>query len=141
MLLGLKSGKAKLFPTIRGWLERPYTIEEIKSAVFALLTDKAPGLDGSSVAFYQECCETIKDDLPSFFMDFLSHGKILKGINATFLTLLPKKTEAYTPQDFCPISLISRVYKNLAKVLSNRIKETLHEAIDGNTLLLSRIET
>lgn len=33
------------------WVERPFTIEEIKSTVFALSTNKAPGSDGFAMAF------------------------------------------------------------------------------------------
>lgn len=55
------------------------------------------------------------------------------------LIFLPKKTEAFTPQEFPPVSLISGVYKILVKVLSNRIKETLHEAIDGNQFAFIKV--
>lgn len=65
------------------WLERAYTIEEIKSSVFALPNDKAPSPDGFPIAFYQECRNIIKDDLFSFFSEIHSNGKIPKGINST----------------------------------------------------------
>lgn len=46
------------------------------------------------------------------------------------LTLISKKIEASSTHDFQSVSLISGLYKIL--VLSNRIKEILHEAIDDN---------
>lgn len=36
-------------------LERPYPLKEIKEAIFSLALDKAPGSDGFSMAFFQEC--------------------------------------------------------------------------------------
>lgn len=41
--------------------------EEFKTVVFELPRDKAPGPDGFSMFFFQECRETIRDDLFSFF--------------------------------------------------------------------------
>lgn len=76
------------------------------------------------MSFYQEFWETIKDDLFAFFSDFYQDGEISKGINATFLTLIPKKVGASVANDFRPISLISGPYKTIAEVLD--------EAIDGN---------
>lgn len=44
----------------------------------------------------------------------------------------PKKIGANRIQEFRPISLTSALYKIIAKVLSNRIRDVLHEVIDGN---------
>lgn len=60
-----------------------------------------------------------------------SIGKIPIGLNSTFIPLIPKKVGANRIQDFRPISLISALYKIIAKVLSNR-REILHEVIDEN---------
>lgn len=54
------------------------------------------------------------------------------GHNSTFITFIPKKIRANRFQDFRPISLISAPYKIIAKILSNRIWEVLHEVIVGN---------
>lgn len=55
-----------------------------------------------------------------------------RSLNATFISLIPKKTDASTSQDFRPISMISAPHKIIAKVLSNRIQSMLHEVIDSN---------
>lgn len=36
-------------------LERVFSKEEIKEAVFRMAKDKSPGLDGFTLLFYQEC--------------------------------------------------------------------------------------
>lgn len=68
----------------------------------------------------------------SLFPRIPSKRKDPKGINSTFLTLIPKKSGASFIHDFRPISLISEPYKILPKVLPNRIKEALHGTIDAN---------
>ena len=43
-------------------------------------------------------------------------------MNASFLTLIPKKCNAINIKDFRPISLVGSVYKLLSKVLANRLR-------------------
>jgi len=50
-------------------------------------------------------------------------------MNASFLTLIPKKCNAVNVKDFCPISLVGSVYKLLSKVLANRLREVLDNLI------------
>lgn len=105
-------------------------MDEIKEVVFSIAIDKNPGPDG--FPFFQKCWDMMKDNLLELFRDFHLNGKISKGLNATFFTLIPKNSGANRIQNFQAISLISAPYKIIANVLSNRISEVLHEVIDGN---------
>ena len=58
-----------------------------------------------------------------------THGNFEKSLNATFITLIPKKPGAVEIKDFRPINLISGVYKILAKVLANRLEKVLHKVV------------
>jgi tripartite-type tricarboxylate transporter receptor subunit TctC len=49
------------------------------------------------------------------FKEFHGSGKFEKSINATFVALIPKKVGAVEIKDFCPISLVSGVYKIILK--------------------------
>ena len=49
--------------------------------------------------------------------------------NATFLALIPKKSEAVEVKDFRPISLVGGFYKILAKLLANRLRLVLPKII------------
>lgn len=69
------------------------------------------------------------DDIKHFADDFHSHGKLVKGLNSSFIVLVPKKKNPISLEDFRPISLIGSLYKILAKCLANRLK-----AVIGNII-------
>ena len=68
-------------------------------------------------------------DVLVVFEEFYQHSKFEKSLNATFIALIPKKNGASNIRDFRLISLVGSVYKILAKVLANRLKEVLDQLI------------
>ena len=52
-----------------------------------------------------------------------------RSLNASFLTLIPKKNNAIDVKDFRPTSLVGSVYKLLFKVLANRLRVVLDSLI------------
>ncbi|KAK2407627.1 hypothetical protein QL285_043230 [Trifolium repens] len=56
-----------------------------------------------------------------FISEFHRNGRLTKGLNATFIALIPKVDSPQQLNDFRPISLVSSLYKILAKVLANRV--------------------
>uniref|UniRef100_A0A2N9F0T2 Reverse transcriptase domain-containing protein n=1 Tax=Fagus sylvatica TaxID=28930 RepID=A0A2N9F0T2_FAGSY len=62
----------------------------------------------------------------NYVHDFCSFKK---SLNATFMSLILKKTEALEVKDFRPISLVGGSYKILAKLLANRLKVVLPKII------------
>ena len=115
-----------------GWLDRPFTEEEVRRAVFQLNKEKAPGPDGFTIAVYQECWDVIKEDLMRVFLEFHTNGVINQSTNATFIALVPKKSQSFKISDYRPISLVTSLYKIIAKVLSGRLRKVLHETISGS---------
>ncbi|XP_059456405.1 uncharacterized protein LOC132186445 [Corylus avellana] len=63
------------------------------------------------------------------FAEFYRRRQLVKSLNATFISLIPKKAEAVEMKDFRPISLVGGVYKIVAKVLANRLKIVLGKVI------------
>jgi hypothetical protein len=53
-------------------------------------------------------------------------------LNATFVSLIPKKADAMEVKDFRPISLVGGVYKIIFKVLVNRLKLVLGKIISSS---------
>ena len=87
--------------------------------------DKALGLDGFTMDFYHHCWRVVEKDVLAVFEKFFQHCKFEKSLNATFITLIPKKNDASNIRDFWSISLVGSVYKILAKVLANHLRMVL----------------
>ena len=68
-------------------------------------------------------------DVMDFMTEFHVRGKLSKHIGASFIVLTAKKVGAEIIKDFRPISLISSIYKVLAKVLDNRLQKILPKLI------------
>ncbi|KAJ9708595.1 hypothetical protein PVL29_000566 [Vitis rotundifolia] len=110
-------------------LESPFTEEEISKAIFQMDRDKALGPNGFTIAVFQDCWDVIKEDLVRVFDEFHRSGIINQSTNVSFIVLLPKKSMAKKISDYRPISLITSLYKIIAKVLAGRLRGILHETI------------
>ncbi|RVW39059.1 Transposon TX1 uncharacterized 149 kDa protein [Vitis vinifera] len=112
------------------YFEKLYTSPSGESwRVEGLDWNKAPGLDGFTIAVFQDCWDVIKEDLVRVFDEFHKSGIINQSTNASFIVLLPKKSMAKKISDYRPISLITSLYKIIAKVLAGRLRGILHETI------------
>ncbi|KAK9927793.1 hypothetical protein M0R45_024959 [Rubus argutus] len=107
------------------WIERPFQEEEIKQAVFDCSKDKSPGPDGFTMAVFQSYWDTIKSDLLKVMEEFYSNGVVNAITNETYICLIPKKVDSLKIGDYRPISLVTSLYKIIAKVLASRLKEVL----------------
>ncbi|XP_057790730.1 uncharacterized protein LOC131007831 [Salvia miltiorrhiza] len=68
-------------------------------------------------------------DLSLVLQEFFRNGKIPRGGNSSFIVLIPKTNDATSLNDFRPISLISSLYKIVAKILAGRISEVIASII------------
>jgi hypothetical protein len=64
-----------------------------------------------------------------FIFEFHQNGKLTKGINTTFISLIPKVDNPQTLNDFRPISLMGSLYKILVKLLANRLRHVIGSVI------------
>ncbi|KAL5539045.1 hypothetical protein UlMin_044773 [Ulmus minor] len=119
----------RIFDERAEWLERPFEEEEIKKTVFGCDREKCPGPDGFTGGFFQDCWDFLKDDIVKVLDEFYHNGKVCGNMNHTFLCLIPQKLDAQKVKDFRPISLVLGLYKILAKLLANRLREVLEETI------------
>jgi len=92
-------------------------------------SNASPGPDGFNAAFYKAAWPWIRQDVLQLVTDFYSSAILHSDINRTFIALIPKKTQAMTPQDFRPISLCNVSYKIIAKSLAERLKPHLPGSI------------
>uniref|UniRef100_A0A2N9GI39 Reverse transcriptase domain-containing protein n=1 Tax=Fagus sylvatica TaxID=28930 RepID=A0A2N9GI39_FAGSY len=65
-------------------------------------------VDGFPMAFFHACWSILRADLQVVFSEFHGFGSFQRSLNATFLTLIPKKANAIKIRDFRPINLWTR---------------------------------
>ena len=110
-------------------LEKEFTKEEFIQVLREMEGDKAPGLDDFTMAFFQKCWSVVEKDVMDVFDYFHQHSVFERSMNASFLTLIPKKCNVVNIKDFRPISLVGSVYKLLSKVLANKLRAVLDNLI------------
>ena len=102
---------------------------EVKAAVFAINSDKAPGPDGFSAGFYQAFWDIIGEDIYREVMTFFETGQLHPRYNETHIRLIPKVKGAKRVSEFRPIALCNSHYKIIAKILSKRLQPLLQSLI------------
>ncbi|GJW04159.1 RNA-directed DNA polymerase, eukaryota, reverse transcriptase zinc-binding domain protein, partial [Tanacetum coccineum] len=111
------------------YLVSSVTESEIKDAIWDCGSDKSPGPDGFTFAFYKEFWDMFKSDVVEFVHHFFSSCILPRGCNTSFITLIPKVPNPMVISDFRPISLIGAQYKIIAKVLANRLARVIDTVI------------
>ncbi|KAL4555831.1 hypothetical protein LXL04_038460 [Taraxacum kok-saghyz] len=70
--------------------------------------------------------DIVGKDVIEAMMHFYDQPYCPKGMNAAFITLIPKNSNPTVVSDFRPISLVVSLQQILSKILANRLKQILH---------------
>ncbi|XP_074278389.1 uncharacterized protein LOC141601980 [Silene latifolia] len=124
-MVGKELGRLMLQMAGHEKLTQPVTIAEIISALFSIGSDKSPGPDGLSSAFFKDSWDLISYDFCNVVQEFFRTRKMCKQASSTLITLIPKKKVSSSVLDFSHISCCTTLYKTVSKVLANRLKVTL----------------
>ena len=111
-------------------LVKPVTEEEIKAAMFSIHPSKAPGPDGFNAHFYRRTWHIIGHDVVKAILSFFQFGRILRELNHTSVSLIPKVQNPASLNEYRPISCCKVLYKVISKILANRLKGVLPSLID-----------
>lgn len=111
-------------------LTKEVSKDEIEKTIFSLPNDKSPGPNGFDAFFFKRAWSIMHEDVVSVIKSFFSSSKLLREINCTSITLVPKCTNPSSCNDFRPISCCNTIYKCITKILANKIKPFLPNIID-----------
>lgn len=103
--------------------------EEIKSTIFKLNPNKAPGPDGLTSAFFKASWETIGLEVVAAIKNFFASNFLPAMTNATILSLVPKFPGASKVTDYRPISCLNTIYKVISRLLVKKLKPMLSTLI------------
>lgn len=67
-----------------------------------LPNNKALGIDGFPVGFFKANWDIMGNEVCEAILQFFKSGKLLKQINCTIITLVPKKNKPSYVKDFRP---------------------------------------
>ncbi|KAH1063594.1 hypothetical protein J1N35_028581 [Gossypium stocksii] len=120
------------------YLEKPFSMEEIKEAIRSCNENKALGLDCFNLCFFRKCWEVVHEDLFEMMAKIFNSGKLEKSINSSFIALIPKNDNPQDISKFRPTILVSSLYKIVAKVLSKRLRDVIGEVVSDTQCALIR---
>ena len=110
-------------------LTEPFSLNEIKIAVFQMKPNKSPGLNGLPAEFYQKFWDWVGPDLLVLFNEFY-HGRLdIERFNYGLLSLIPKSVGADKLQAYRPIYLLNVIFKFFTKVVNNRFSLVADEVV------------
>jgi hypothetical protein len=110
-------------------LDNPIIDEEIQKILFSLKDNKARDLNGFIVSFFKKTWSIVGSDTINVIRSFFFSGRLLKQVNATTISLIPKVPNPSKVMEFRPISCCNTIYKCIAKLIANRIKGLLSNLV------------
>ncbi|CAI5464007.1 unnamed protein product [Closterium sp. Yama58-4] len=112
-----------------GRLRAPWSEAEIKEALVGLPRGKSPGQDGLPPELFKAHWDLLGGPLVEFARRLERTGLLDESITTAVTVLLHKKGPADQLGNYRPITLLSTIYKVLAKLLANRLKKELHQIV------------
>lgn len=106
-------------------LNKPVNEEEVNVVIKEMQNGKALGLDGFNVEFFKACWGIVKQDILEVVENSGKYRTVLKALNTSLISLIPKQVNAMTPDRFIPIALCNVVYKIISKIIANKLKPLL----------------
>uniref|UniRef100_A0A1S3YZT0 Endonuclease/exonuclease/phosphatase domain-containing protein n=1 Tax=Nicotiana tabacum TaxID=4097 RepID=A0A1S3YZT0_TOBAC len=106
-------------------LIQPFTVKEVKHAMFSIDVNKSPGPDGYGSGFYRDAWSIIGNDVTAAILEFMENGKLLRKVNSTVISLIPKVPVPEFASQFRLISYCNVIYKCISKMLCKRLKKVV----------------
>ncbi|KAM7300105.1 hypothetical protein ISCGN_020669 [Ixodes scapularis] len=121
----------KISPKVRKQMNRKITASEVEEAIKKLATRKSPGVDGLGSQFYKMFSAQLCPILRDVYANVLMRGLLPPSMRQAVTVLIQKKNSKGTPKvdHFRPISLLTRDYKILAKILAKRLEWGLRDVV------------
>lgn len=115
----------KVSPIQADFLVQRFATEDIKAALVDVGNNKSLGLDSYTSYFFKKAWNLVGEDFYAAVLEFFESGQLLKHVNHTIVSLIPKNEHASTVGDFRLISCCNVLCKVITKLLATRLGEIL----------------
>ena len=106
------------------------TLDECTNAIFKMKLNRSPGLDGLTVEFYRKFWGKLKNIIVSVLNTGYRNQNLTYSQRTSVLTLLFKKGDPLSLDNYRPISLLNVDLKLLSYILAQRLKQILPDIIN-----------
>nr|GEY69839.1 hypothetical protein [Tanacetum cinerariifolium] len=103
--------------------------DEIKKVMFDIADIKALGHDVFTACFFKKAWSVVRNDVCDVVKEFFTNKKLLKEVNATIISLVPKSSTSQKVSEFRPIAYCNVLYKCISKIFTKRIKSFLEKIV------------
>lgn len=122
----------RCLPDLASLLLKVPSVLEIKETISGMPRNKAPGPDGFPLEFFLEGWDVVGDETVKAVQSFFITGHLPRNFNATAITLIPKVVGADKLSQFRPVSCCTTIYKIIARLLKQKLKLFISDAVQGN---------
>jgi hypothetical protein len=129
MTMCLHFVEAKVTQDMWEEMDKPFTAEEVRFALFQMHPSKAPGVDGYTAGFFQRHWELVKQVLVPAVLEFVNGGELPTELNDTSIVLIPKVRHPQSISQYRPISLCTVIYKICTQMIAIRLRPVLEDTI------------
>ena len=97
--------------------------------IIKLSLDKALGLDGFPIRFYQTFWSVVGNQVSDMISSFLIRGHLPHNLNQTFICLLPERELQQTYSDFRLINFCNVAFKFITRLVVTRLHNIMESLI------------
>ena len=99
-------------------LIKPNTVEEVRSTMFSIDGEKAPGPDGYTAHFLKVTWPIVHKDVTEAVFYFFQTKELHPAFNSTIVVLVTKCQNPSSIREYMPVTCCSVIY-NCIKILAN----------------------
>jgi mannosylglycoprotein endo-beta-mannosidase len=111
---------------------QPFTLNDVKSALDSMASNKVASPDNIHVEFYQHCWDIFKWDAMNLFHSFHAGTLDVFRLNYGIITLIPKVSRVHGISQYRPICHLRCIYKLITKTLTLRLEPFMKKIIGVN---------
>lgn len=98
-----------------------FSRQEIKKPMLSINANKSLRPNGYGGGFFKDAWDIIEDDVHDAMQEFFHNGKLLRQLNITIISLIPRLEKPEVASQFRLISYCNTLYKYISKLLCSRL--------------------